>query len=168
MMPARPSPQNEAFPMPALAVGMSLFAIIVVLMCLSNPPHVKSRMAELTTDGEAVASAARAGGDLALFPPGSVCSGQLGDGYKTNLNLALSNAGLTVSTLDIGDAGRGSETLPLDVYHLTLKASGTYENTLTALEALRHARPRLFLDSLAIRNHTSSVDLEIEGRLYCR
>jgi hypothetical protein len=53
-------------------------------------------------------------------------------------------------------------------YTVTLKGSGTYEQAVSAMEIMAQYRPRLFLDSLSLRNNTSSVDLNVEGRLYCR
>ncbi len=167
IMPLKPK-RDDAFPLAAVAVGAGLTVIVVVLMIMSRAPGATGRMNDLTAKGRAVAAAAQADGDLKAFPLGSVCSGVLDDSFKDQLNIALTNSGLTVSALDVSEAGTVGGAQPLNAYHLTLKGSGSYESALTALEILRHDHPKLFLDSLAIRNRTSSVDVDVEGRLFCR
>ena len=109
-----------------------------------------------------------AAGSFPKFPAGAVCAGQIDDALRNQLTNALMNSGLKVESLDISDAGQAGDRFPLRAYTLSLKGSGTYEEAMRGLEVLKRYRPSVFLDTLSLRNRTSSVDLDVEGRLFCR
>lgn len=70
--------------------------------------------------------------------------------------------------LELTDLGPMGETYPLQAYSLHFTGSGSYEAAMLALDVLNRQRPRLFVDALAIRNRVSSVDVELEARVFCR
>ncbi len=155
---------------PPLAYGAA--AVVLVLMIglwlVTRPSDAKARLAALETQAASIQVAAAADGDLATYPLGSVCSSTLDEAFRNQLTSALINSGLKVEALDIRNAGKVEGRHPLTSYALTLKASGTYEQAINSLEIMAHYRPRLFLDSLSLKNQTRSVDLNVEGRLFCR
>ena len=160
--------QLSDIPMEACAVAAGLLVVAVLLFFLSRPSGSHQRLAALEQQATIIATANKAGGDLGVYPLGSVCSGTLDDAFKNQLSSALINTGLTVTAMDVSPAGKTGEDHPLMGYTLTLKASGTYEQAVNSLEVMAHYRPRLFLDTMSLRNQTSSVDLDVEGRLFCR
>lgn len=160
--------QLSDIPKEAYAVAAGLLVVAVVLILLSRPSSSHQRLADLDKKVAAITAANKAEGDLGVYPLGSVCTGTLDDGFKNQLSSALMNTGLTVTALDVSPSGRTGEGHPLMGYALMLKASGTYEQAINSLEVMAHYRPRLFLDTMSLRNQTSSVDLDVEGRLYCR
>ncbi len=147
-------------------------ALVVVVMSglysLSRPFDAKSRLDTLEQQAKIIKSAVRSDGDLMAFGVGSVCTGALDDAFKSRVSSALMNAGLKVDVLDVTPRGRTGEGHPLMAYGVSLKGTGSYEQAVGALEVLAHEKPKLFLDSLIMRNQTASVDLSVEGRLYCR
>lgn len=160
--------QLSDIPKEAYAVAAGLLVVAVALLFLSRPSGSHQRLAALEQQAAVIAAANKAEGDLGVYPLGSVCTNTLDDAFKNQLTSALMNTGLTVTALDISPSGKTGEGHPLMGYSLTLKASGTYEQAINSLEVMAHYRPRLFLDTMSLRNQTSSVDLDLEGRLYCR
>ncbi len=160
--------QLSDVPREAYAVAVVMLAVAIALMLLSRPSDSRQRLAALTQQAAVITAADKADGDLTVYPLGSVCSNSLDDAFKNQLSAALMNTGLTVTALDVSPQGKTGEAHPLMAYALTLKASGTYEQAVNSLEIMAHYKPRLFLDTMSLRNQTSSVDLDVEGRLYCR
>ena len=162
--------QTRPMDIPLLAWGVAGLLALVGLgvLFLSRPTDAKARFAALEAQSKSIRSAADARGDLSAFPPGAVCAGQIDDALRNQLTNALINSGLKVEALDIADAGQAGDRFPLRAYKLTLKGSGSYDEAMRGLQALRRYQPRLFLDTLSLRNQTSSVDLDVEGRLFCR
>ena len=166
--PSRPSFNPGAIPKLAYVVAAVMLLIMFGLWSLSRPSGAKGRLAEMERQAAIVKSAGLAEGDLRTYPLGSVCGGELNDNFRNQLSNALTNSGLAVDALDISAAGQDGIGHPLMAYAVTLKGTGTYEQAVSAMEIIAQYRPRLFLDSLSLRNNTSSVDLNVEGRLYCR
>ncbi|MGN6424371.1 MAG: GspMb/PilO family protein [Asticcacaulis sp.] len=167
---SRRRPQTRSMEIPLLAWGVAGLLALVGLgvLFLSRPTDAKARLVALEAQSKSIRSATDARGDLTSFPAGSVCAGQVDDALRNQLTNALMNSGLKVEALDIADAGQAGDRFPLRAYKLTLKGSGSYEEAMRGLQALKRYQPRLFLDTLSLRNETSSVDLDVEGRLFCR
>jgi|GEM_PF-2850931 len=166
-------PAQPAFSITDLPKSVFVIAIIILLAmlgiwALSRPSGAGARLAALEQQAEQIRAAAKVRGDLAAYPLGSVCGGALDEGFRNQLNTTLAGSGLKISTLDISDRGRAGDIRPLHAYSLILKANGTYEQTVGAMELLAQSHPRIFLDSLSLRNQTESVDLNVEGRIFCR
>jgi len=166
--PAKPAFALGDMPKSVFVVGMGILVIMLGLWSLSRPSGAKARLAALEQQADQIKAATKVRGDLSTYPLGSVCSGVLDEGFRNQLNTALAGTGLKIDALDISDRGRAGDIRPLHAYSLTLKASGTYEQAVGAMERLAQNRPRVFLDSLSLRNQTESVDLNVEGRVFCR
>jgi type II secretory pathway pseudopilin PulG len=166
--PAKPAFSVSDLPKSVFVIGIVVLLAMLGMWGLSRPSGAKARLAELEQQADQIRSAAKVRGDLNTYPLGSVCSGNLDEGFRSQLNTALAGSGLKVSALDISDRGRAGDIRPLHAYSLTLKATGTYEQAVNALALMAQYRPRLFLDSLSLRNQTESVDLNVEGRVFCR
>ncbi|HWU49140.1 MAG TPA: hypothetical protein VN042_04640 [Asticcacaulis sp.] len=167
---SRKRPQKTSMEVPLLAWGVAALLALVGLggLFLSRPTDARARLAALETQSKSIRSATDARGDLNAYPAGSVCAGQIDEALRNQLTNALMNSGLKVEALDIADAGQAGDRFPLRAYKLSLKGSGSYEEAMRSLQVLRRYQPRLFLDTLSLRNQTSSVDLDVEGRLFCR
>jgi hypothetical protein len=166
-------PAQSAFSIADMRKSVFVVAIVILLAMLgmwslSRPSGAKARLAALEQQADQIRAANKVRGDLTTYPLGSVCSGALDEGFRNQLNTALAGSGLKVGALDISDRGRTGDIRPLHTYSLTLKASGTYEQAVGAMERLAQSHPRVFLDSLSLRNQTESVDLNVEGRVFCR
>jgi hypothetical protein len=154
-------PQWLAFAAPALLI-LPLFG----LWMISTPPDAKARLAELEAKAERIQKTTRGAGDLKAFPAGSVCSGEAPDAVESRMSLALANAGLQVGAFHLVDTNTTSA--GLQTWRLSLKGMGSYESAVAALDVLNRSRPRLFVDTVALRNKVSDVELEVEGRVFCR
>lgn len=154
-------PPLLAFVLPAL-----LAVPLLGLWFISTPPDAKARLAALEAKAERINKAALGAGDLKTFPAGSVCSGEQADAVESRMSLALANAGLQIGAFRLVDTNTSSG--GLQTWQLSLKGSGTYEGAIAALDVLNRSRPRLFVDTVALRNKVSEVELELEGRVFCR
>ncbi len=166
--PVKPAFSIADLPKSVFVVGLLMALVMLGMWSLSRPSGAKSRLAALQLQADQIRNAVKVRGDLETYPLGSVCSGGIDNGFREQLNTALVGSGLKVNALDISDRGRAGDIRPLHAYSLTLKASGTYEQAVGAMEIMAQYRPRLFLDSLSLRNQTESVDLNVEGRVFCR
>ena len=155
-------------PKSVFVVALDILLMMLGLWTLSRPSGAKARLVVLEHQADQIRADTKVRGDLSTYPLGSVCGGDLNEGFRNQLNTTLAGTGLKVSALDISDRGRAGDIRPLHAYSLTLKASGTYEQAVGAMERLAQSRPRVFLDSLSLRNQTESVDLNVEGRVFCR
>ena len=151
-----------------LVFALPVFLILPLLglWLVSTPPDAKARLAELEAKAERIQKTTRGAGDLKAFPAGSVCSGEAPDAVESRVSLALANAGLQIGAFHLVDSS--TTTGGLQTWHLSLKAAGSYESAIAALDVLNRSRPRLFVDAVALRNKVSEVELEIEGRVFCR
>jgi hypothetical protein len=149
----------------AFAVPGGIVLAIIVLFAISVPGGAGKRLAEIEAKATAAAQAAGADGNLKTFPAGSVCSGDFNDALKAQLNSALAATGLKIESFDVGNTGQAAT---LQAYHLAFKGTGSYEDALAALNVLRGYRPKIFADTVALHNHVSDVELEVDGRLFCR
>jgi len=166
--PARSAFSLSDLPKAVFVVAFGVLLVMLGMWALSRPPGAKARVMALEQQADQIRAATKVRGDLSTYPLGSVCSGVLDEGFRNQLNTALAGTGLKIDALDISDRGRAGDIRPLHAYSLTLKASGTYEQAVGAMERLAQNRPRVFLDSLSLRNQTESVDLNVEGRVFCR
>ena len=166
--PARNTFSFAELPKSVFIVGILVALAMFAMWFLSRPSGAKARLAALEQQAEQIRSAGKVRGDLNTYPLGSVCSSALDQRFRDQLNTALAGSGLKVSALDISDRGRAGDIRPLHAYSLTLKANGSYEQAVSAMQIMAQYRPRLFLDSLSVRNQTESVDLNVEGRIFCR
>lgn len=155
-------PQGLAAAVPAMVIALG-----IGLWLYANPSDVQTRLDALEAKAAAVGRAAAQGGDVKAFPSGSVCSGDLNDLAKAQINSAIGNTGLKVVALDISESGMMPGAV-LRSYGFSLKGSGTYEDALAALEVLNRAHPKLFVDSFALHNHIDSIELALDGRMFCR
>lgn len=165
MIPGLMEPRKTTFPWIAFAVPGVLALVILILFAVSVPNDAAKRVADIETKTKQVADTAGADGNLKAFPAGSVCSGDFNDALKTQLNVALGNTGLKISSFSVGNTGQAAT---LQAYHVSLKGTGSYEDALAALNVLRGYRPKIFADTVALHNHVSDVELDVEGRLFCR
>lgn len=154
-------------PLLAVAVPVAVLAAGLGLWLLSTPPHLPSRLKAIETQAASLKTAAGEAGDLKAFPAGSVCAGDFTDAARQKLMAALARSGLKVTTFDLTDIGAAGRT-GLEAYRFTFKGEGAYAQAVAAMAAMDTAQPRLFVDALALRNHVDSVELEVEGRLFCR
>ena len=154
-------PHWLVFALPALLV-LPLFGLWVI----STPPDAKARLAELEAKAERIRKTTGGAGDLKVFPVGSVCTGEAPDAVESRVSLALTNSGLQISVFHLMDSDTTAS--GLQTWRLSLKGSGSYESAIAALDVLNRSRPRLFVDTVALRNKVSDVELEVEGRLFCR
>lgn len=155
-------------PVGAYAAGAAMLILMLGMWCFSKPSGAKARMAALEQQALVIKAAEKTQGDLQTYPLGSVCTEDLGDAFRNRLSASLLNSGVKIEALDVSDDGPTDGIHPLRAYTLTLKASGGYEQAVGALNILAQYQPTVFLDSMHLRNQTSSVDLNVEGRLYCR
>lgn len=162
--------KSQALDIPLAAWGVAAGVAVVglVLLFMARPPSLKARFEALQTQAAAIKASGQKRGDLSAFPVGTVCASVIDDTMRNQLTNALMNSGLKIETLDITDTGQAGDRYPLRSYSLSLKGSGSYDDAMRTLQALNRYRPRLFLDTLSLRNQTSSVDLDVEGRLFCR
>lgn len=166
--PAQPVFSITDLPKSAFVVAIVVLLAMLGIWALSRPSGAEARLTALKQQAEQIRAATKVKGDLAAYPLGSVCGGALDEGFRNQLNTTLAGSGLKISALDISDRGRAGDIRPLHAYSLVLKANGTYEQAVGAMERLAQSRPRVFLDSLSLRNQTESVDLSVEGRIFCR
>ena len=164
----KPAFSLNDLPKEAYALALVVVAVMAGLWFLSRPSDASTRMAALEQQAALIHKAEQAEGDLRAFPVGSVCGGELDDTFKDRLTNALMNSGLAVSDLEIMPSGKVGNARPLMAYTAVLKGSGTYEQALQAMEIIGHYRPSLFLDTISLRNQTSTVDLDVRGRFFCR
>jgi len=157
--------RNGAFPWPVFAVPGVLAVVIIVLFVISVPGGAAKRVAAIEAKAHTAAEAAGADGDLKTYPAGSVCAGSFTDAMKVQLTSALAATGLKVESLDAGSAGQAAT---LQAYRFAFKGTGSYDDAMSALNLLRGYKPKLFADTVALRNHIDAVELEVDGRLYCR
>jgi hypothetical protein len=152
-------------------LGYALPAVLLLpllaLWFISTPPDAKARLAVLDAKAERIQKAAAGPGDLKSFPAGSVCTGQDIDAVQSRIALALADTGLQVATVDLLDT-ETANAAGLHGWQLSFKGTGSYEGALAAFDVLNRNRPKLFVDSVALRNNVSEVELEIEGRVFCR
>ncbi len=158
-------PHNGGFSWPVLAIPGALAVMVAVLLVVSVPGGAGKRVTDIEAKAQTASQAAGADGNLKAYPAGSVCSGDFNDALKTQLNLALGNTGLKIEGFDVGNTGQAAT---LQAYHLTFKGAGSYEDAMAALNVLRNYRPKIFADTVALRNRVSDVELEVGGRLFCR
>ena len=172
LLDRRPKPRSgfslSDVPRKAWLVAAAPVLVLVAFLALSRPFGVKARMTSLEQQAAAIEKASGAEGDLTRYPVGSVCSGTFSDAMKNQLTASIMNTGLKVAAFEVSQKGEEGLSHPLMAYTVTLKGSGTYEQAVDALEALARARPKLFLEAMTLRNQTSSVDLDLEGRFYCK
>lgn len=154
-------------PIKAFVLPVILLVPLMGLWMISNPPHAKDRLAALEAQAERVDEVSKSSGDVKAFPAGSVCAGQPDEAMRNRMTVALANTGMQVQAFDISDAGPAGEG-GLQAYRLSFKGNGSYEDAMAALDVLNRNRPKVFVDSTALRNHVSDVELEIEGRVFCR
>lgn len=155
------------FPVLALTVPTALAVVAAGLWFVSMPGQMTKRLSAVEASAAAIKAANTAGGDLKIFPSGTVCTGGSVDGLKSQLRGVFDKSGLQVlgfDIVDIGPAGAGG----LEAYRVSFKGTGDYATAVNALDALNRHKPRFFLDSLALRNQVSSVQLELAGRVFCR
>ena len=160
------SPLPRSVPVLMFAAPFTIAAIAVFAWFLSIPSSAHQRLSDLEAKAASVSRAAAQRGDLKAFPPGSVCSGEISESAKMQINLAVANTGLQIANFDLSDAGPAQG--DLETYHLSLKGSGSYEDALAALDVLNRTRPKLFVDTLALRNNVSAVEVTVDGRMFCR
>ncbi|MDV6331307.1 hypothetical protein [Asticcacaulis sp. 201] len=169
MMAARSSRFSlTRLPIAAYFVVAAVIAMFALSLFLSQPGRAKARLAELERQAALIEAASQARGDLVAFPVGTVCTGMTGDALKGQLGKSLMASGLVIEAFDLEAASRIGNAPALQAYTVSLKAKGSYEQALTAMARLAQYRPQLFLDALSLRNQTDSVDLNVEGRLFCR
>jgi len=157
--------RGGALPWLAFAVPGGMVLAVAVLFVISVPGGAGKRLSDIEAKAAADARAAGTDGNLKAFPAGSVCAGDFNDALKAQLNAALGATGLKVESFDVGNTGQAAT---LQAYHLAFKGRGSYEDALAALNVLHGYRPKIFADTVALRNHVSDVELEVEGRLFCR
>ena len=165
MIPGLMQTRDAPFPWLALAVPGALTLVVAVLLIISVPGGASKRLVDIEAKASAAAQAGDADGNLKTFPAGSVCSGDVTDAMKSQLNAAIGGTGLKVDSLEIGSTGQAAT---LQAYHLMVKGTGSYEAALAALNVLHSYRPKIFADTVALHNHISDVELEVDGRLFCR
>lgn len=165
MIPVRTQTRDGALPWLAFAVPGAVALVTIVLFAISVPGGAGRRLTDIETKASAVAQAAGADGNLKAFPAGSVCSGDFGDAMKAQLNRALGATGLKIERFDVGNTGQAAT---LQAYHVAVKGTGSYEDALAALNVLHGYHPKIFADTVALHNHVSDVELEVDGRLFCR
>lgn len=172
MMPVRRKPQAtlglSVIPWEAVAIAVAVIALSIGLWFLSRPSDAATRLEALETKAKLIASAQTAKGDLRTYPVGTVCTGDQINGFKGQVSSALMNAGLKTDVLDVSAAEALDGTESLEAYTLRFTGTGSYEAAMMALDGLNRQKPRLFVEALAIRNRVSAVDVEFEGRIYCR
>ncbi len=165
MIPGLTQTREAPFPWLALAVPGALTLVIAVLLIISVPGGASKRMLDIESKASAAAQAAGAAGNLKTFPAGSVCSGDFSDAMKSQLDAAIGGTGLKVDSFEVGNTGQAAT---LQAYHVMVKGTGSYEAALAALNVLHGYRPKIFADTVALHNHISNVELEVDGRLFCR
>ncbi len=162
-----PRKKPAQFPLMVVAAPAAVVAVGFGLWLSSMPPHMRSRLIAVESQAAGVKEATEGLSGMKTFPADSVCTGDFDDAAKQKLNAVLADSGLKIAGFDVTDIGTTGRT-GLEAYRFTFKGSGAYGQAMTALANLDAARPRLFVDALALRNHVDSVELEIEGRLFCR
>ena len=165
MTPSLTQTRDPGFAWIALAVPGALTIVIALLLVISLPDGAAKRLGDIEAKAGATAQAAGADGNLKAFPAGSVCSGDFTDAMKTQLNLSIGNTGLKIESFDVGNTGQAAT---LQTWHVSLKGTGSYEDALAALNVLHGYRPKIFADTVALHNHVNEVELEVDGRLFCR
>ncbi len=166
MIPGLIEPKRgQGFAWPVVALPAGVAAAILVLFVVSVPHDAPKRLGDIETQAKAAADAADADGNLKTYPAGSVCSGAFADPQKASLNAAVAATGLKLETFTMGNTGQAAT---LTSYHVTIKGTGSYEAALAALNMLHGYRPKIFADTVALHNHVSEVELEVQGRLFCR
>jgi hypothetical protein len=164
-----PTPKKAPFSLPvtAWAAMAAVVAVSLILLQLSRAPHSDQRLGALEQSVAAMARETSARGSADAYPDHAVCNGALYQGFRDQLDRSLATSGIQIVALDIGGARRG-EGLPLDTYPVRLVAKGSYESAVSALSILSRAHPALLVDHFSLKNQTSSVDLMLEGRVFCR
>ena len=163
----KPSKDANRPPLLALVLPAVLLVPLAGLWLLSTPPDTRERLNALEAKAESIRKATGGGGDLKAFPAGSVCKGEQEDAVESRINIALANTGMQIGVFDLSEDGP-VQAGGLQALRLTLKANGTYESAIAALDVLNRAQPKLFVDNMALRNKVSEVELELEGRVFCR
>jgi len=164
-----PAPKKTPFSLPpaAWAAMAAIVALSLVLLQLGRAPQSDRRLAALEQSVAAMARETAAKGNADAYPDHAVCNGALYQGFRDQLDRSLATSGLQIVALDIGGV-RQQEGLPLDTYPVRLVAKGSYESAVSALSILSRAHPALLVDHFSLKNQTSSVDLMLEGRVFCR
>ena len=147
--------------------GVIVLVLSLCLWMLARPSDARLQMAQLQTKAQALSQAQSGPGDLSLYPVGSVCTGDVESIVSAPVKSALMNLGFKLDSLDVDD-GLPLGNPALTAYHFTLKGTGSYEAAITTLDRLDHFKPKLFLETMALKNHVSDVELIVEGRVFCR
>jgi hypothetical protein len=155
-------------PIAMVAIGGIMILVLGGLWMLSWPTNYSQRLKSLNEQSELADKAGMARGDLNAYPVGSVCSGQDQASLKELISRRVVDSGLKLEGLDMEDGFKVGEANPLLAYRYRFKASGSYEAAIMAMQSMNEMSPKLFLDNLVLRNRIDVVELEIEGRLFCR
>ncbi|MFN3806527.1 hypothetical protein [Asticcacaulis sp.] len=153
------------------SMGVAIAATALVsgsVYMFSVPGEAEGRLTAMEAQLKSLEAASKIPGDVQAFPAGSVCGGKLFSGYKDQLALALGGSGLDVGVLEIAQPEATQTRISLQVYAISIKASGPYESMVNGLNALSRFRPTLFLDTVSVRNKTDAVEIDLKGRVFCR
>ncbi len=166
MIPGLIEPKGtQGFSWQVVALPGGLALVILGLFIFAVPQDANKRVGTVETEAKAAAEAVGADGNLKTFPAGSVCAGDFGDPLKAQLNAAVAATGLKLESFNVNNTGQAAI---LQSYHVTIKGTGSYEAALSALNILHGYRPKIFADTVALHNHVNEVELEVQGRLFCR
>ncbi len=173
MAPSNPPPSaarrpSFALPLAAWAVMAAVVAVSLLLFELGRAPRSDQRLADVEQSLATAARRTAAARPAGARPAPTVCAGVLYPGYRDQLNRSLATSGIEVVDLSVGGATGRGEGVPLDAYPVRLIARGSYVSAISALSILARAQPSLIVDHVALRNQTSSVNLMLEGRVFCR
>jgi hypothetical protein len=159
----------------ALATSITLGAVILagwaaLLGALAQPKDLKARLAAVDRQLTQAERLARASGDAAAFPEGTVCAaaGPGADALKRRIETSAAAASVALTDLAVTPAATDDASGQLTPIRLELQASGKHEAIVAMLAALDRDRPTLFVETADLKPQAGgAVNLKLIGRVQC-
>lgn len=155
--------------LPVTATAATAVLVVIALSTLARPSGFSGRMGDLEDSVTASEQSLKAGSGLS-YAPGSVCDRtqvEEADAIKARLQAAAQSAGVTLTSLNAAAGPQGQGGVTLSPVTLQVQANGRYDQVMTLLTDLANDRPTIFIDTADLVSKTSSVDLKLEGRVFC-
>ncbi|MGA0601542.1 GspMb/PilO family protein [Caulobacter sp. KR2-114] len=155
--------------LPVTAGAAAAVLVFLALSTLASPSGFSGRMGELEQSLGKSEQEIRSSGSL-TYAAGSVCEtsqAQAVEALKGRVQAAAQAAGVTLASLNAAPGPQGQGGMTLSPVTLQLQASGHYDQVMGLLASLANDKPAIFIDSADLVSKTSSVDLKLQGRVFC-
>jgi len=164
-MAAKTPPMTAA--MVAGATVLTATVTVMALVAVAKPRDFAARTAAVAAGLDAAARRVGPRGAALDLPPGALCTlapPEAAARIRAVVSGAAAAARLDVESLEV--TPRPDER-GLSPYEVRLAAGGSYEGAVATLAGLEAARPMLFIETADLVSRTSSVNLQVKGRVFC-